>query len=65
MVNDSEAVVIWAIDTWETWAAVQEALDEDPEVARWHDRSHDVALDWRGKLLVDSPLNPLKTGAIL
>jgi hypothetical protein len=44
---------------------VQGALDEDPEVARWHERSHDLALDWRGKLLVDSPLNPLKTGAIL
>ena len=65
MVNASEAVVIWAIDTWERWADIEIAYDEDAEVARWRDRSKDVALDWRGKLMVDSPLNPLKTGKIL
>jgi hypothetical protein len=65
MVNESEAVVIWAIETWEAWAAAQVALDDDPEVARWRERSRGLALDWRGKLLVDSPLNPLKTGRIL
>ena len=64
MVNDSEAVMIWAIDSWEAWARVQVALDGDPEVARWRDRSQSRA-DWRGKLIVDSPLNPLKTGKIL
>ena len=65
MVNDSEAVVIWAIDTWEAWAAAQEALDDDPGVAGWRERVHGLVIDWRGKLLVDSPLNPLKTGKIL
>jgi hypothetical protein len=65
MVNDSEAVMIWAIDTWETWAEVQRALDDDPEVARWREGTRAIALDWRGKLIVDSPLNPLKTGQIL
>ena len=65
MVNDSEAVMIWAIDSWEAWAHAQVALDGDPEVARWRDRSRALAPDWRGKLIVDSPLNPLKTGTIL
>ena len=65
MVNDSEAVAIWAIDTWEAWAAAQEAFDDDAEVARWRQRGQGLVLDWRGKLLVDSPLNPLKTGKIL
>jgi hypothetical protein len=65
MVNDSEAVMIWAIDSWETWARVQVALDGDTEVARWRDRTRALAPDWRGKLIVDSPLNPLKTGTIL
>jgi hypothetical protein len=65
MVNDSEAVMIWAIDTWETWARVQVAFDDDSEVARWRDRTRALTLDWRGKLIVDSPLNPLKTGTIL
>jgi len=65
MVNASEAVVIWAIDTWERWAEIEVAYDEDAEVARWRERTKDVAVDWRGKLMVDSPLNPLKTGKIL
>ena len=65
MVNDSEAVVIWAIDTWEEWAAAQGALDDDAEVARWRRRGEGLVVNWRGKLLVDSPLNPLKTGKIL
>ena len=65
MVNDSEAVVIWAIDTWEAWAVAQEALDDGTEVASWRERVHGLVIDWRGKLLVDSPLNPLKTGKIL
>jgi hypothetical protein len=66
LVNDSEAVVIWAIDTWETWAAAQAALDGGAEsVSRWRAHTDGLALDWRGKLLVDSPLNPLRTGTIL
>jgi hypothetical protein len=65
MVNDSEVVAIWAIDTWEAWAAAQAALDDDAEVAQWRRRTSGLALDWRGKLIVDSPLNPLKTGTVL
>jgi hypothetical protein len=65
MVNDSEAVVIWAIETWDAWAMAQAALDDDPEVKRWRRHTSGLALDWRGKLIVDSPLNPLKTGKIL
>jgi hypothetical protein len=34
-------------------------------VARWRRLSEGVAIDWRAKLLVDSELNPLKTGRIL
>jgi hypothetical protein len=64
-VNDSEVIVIWAIDTWERWADIEAALDEDASVARWRRLSEGVAIDWRAKLLVDSELNPLKTGRIL
>ena len=52
-----------ALATW--WAEAQEAFDDDAEVARWRQRGQGLVLDWRGKLLVDSPLNPLKTGKIL
>jgi hypothetical protein len=65
MVNDSEVVVIWAIESWERWAEIEAAYDDDASVARWRRRTEGVALDWRAKLLVDSELNPLKTGRIL
>jgi hypothetical protein len=68
MVNDSEAVTIWAIDTWDTWAVAQAALDGHTArsaVTRWRDHTAGLAFDWRGKLLVDSPLNPLHTGKLL
>jgi hypothetical protein len=65
MCDASEAVVIWAIETWERWAEVQTAYDEDPAVAGWRLRARAVVRDWRGTLLVDSPLNPLRTGNVL
>jgi hypothetical protein len=65
MCDASEAVVIWAIETWERWAEVQTAYDEDPAVAGWRRRARAVVRDWRGTLLVDSPLNPLRTGSVL
>jgi len=65
MCDASEAVVIWAIETWERWADVQIAYEEDPAVAAWRSRARAVVRDWRGSLMVDSPLNPLHTGSIL
>jgi hypothetical protein len=65
MVDDSEVVSIWAIETWEAWASAQAALDDDPDVARWRRDTRGLVLGRRGKLLVDSPLNPLKTGKVL
>lgn len=65
MVNDSEAVVIWAIDDWDTWADFELAQEEDHEVERWREATRNVAVDWRAKLMVPAPLNPLNTGKIL
>ena len=65
LVNDSEVIVISAIDTWERWADIAAAYDDDMSMARWRRRIADVVVDWRGKLLVDSELNPLRTGQIL
>ena len=65
MVNGSEAVVIWAMEDWDTWAAIEVAYEEDDEVARWRDRTSRVVVDWRSKLLAPAPLCPLNTGTIL
>jgi hypothetical protein len=61
MINDSEAVVIWAIPDWATWIDFERAWDRG-ELASW--RSHLVGLgaDVRRTLLVDAPLSPLRIG---
>jgi hypothetical protein len=61
MTNDSEAVVLWAIPDWETWARFEEAWD-DGALGAW--RSHLVGhgADVRRTLLCDAPLSPLRIG---
>ena len=66
MVNDSEAIVIWAIPDWATWARVERAWlgrggDADL-LAGWRKATLDLGADWRRTLLVDAPLAPLRIG---
>jgi hypothetical protein len=69
MVNDSEAVLVWAVPTWEHWAAWEAAQQRGNErhdaVARWRQASSPWVVDWRSKLMVASPLSPVITGELL
>jgi hypothetical protein len=66
MVNDSEALVIWAIPDWATWARVEQAwlgrADEAELLAGWRKTTLALGADWRRSLLVDAPLSPLRIG---
>ena len=66
MVNDSEAIVVWAIPDWETWARVEQAWlgrgDGADHLAAWRVTSLKLGADWRRSLLVDAPLAPLRLG---
>jgi hypothetical protein len=66
MVNDSEAVVVWAIPDWETWARVEQAWlglgDGADHLAAWRATTVKLGADWRRSLLVDAPLAPLRLG---
>ncbi|MFM7061524.1 MAG: NIPSNAP family containing protein [Actinomycetes bacterium] len=57
-----EAIVIWAIPDWPTWAVLERVWDDDR--ARWPWRSRGLAFGARTErtLLVDAPLSPLRTG---
>ena len=61
MTNDTEAVVIWALPDWLTWADFERAWD-DGALSSW--RSHLVGLgaDVRRTLMCDAPLSPLRIG---
>ena len=58
---DSECIVIWAIESWQHWAAYEKAIYADPEVKAWRDRQ------WHSRgferfLMCDAPLSPMKIG---
>jgi hypothetical protein len=66
MVNESEAVIIWAIPDWRTWARVEQAWlghgDDAHLLAAWRKTTLALGADWRRTLLVDAPLAPLRLG---
>jgi hypothetical protein len=65
MVQDSEVIVIWAMDDWDTWAEYEIACETDPRVAAWRARTGGIAIDWRNKLMVPTPGAPLERGRLL
>jgi hypothetical protein len=56
MTNDHEALLLWAIPTWQQWADAE----QDNELAKWR-RSLNPAT-WQRVLLVDAPLCPFRIG---
>jgi hypothetical protein len=61
MINDSEAIVLWALPSWEEWGHYERAWD-GPELAPWRARLVTLNADVRRTLLVDAPLSPMRTG---
>jgi hypothetical protein len=62
MRSESEAILIWAIPTWQEWAEFERAvLGPEPEV-RWDDTGAAFSALTLRTLLVDAPLAPLRTG---
>jgi len=66
MVNDSEAIVIWAVPDWATWARVEQAwlaaADGAGPLAAWRSTTLALGASWRRTLMVDAPLSPLRIG---
>src|SRR5262245_43474077 len=62
MGDDSEALLLWAIPDWATWAAYEQAWAPDGALASWRKTLLGLGASWHRQLLVDSPLNPLRTG---
>jgi hypothetical protein len=58
--NENEAVLLWVIPTWESWAGVEQDLARGLDVLL--PDSRDAILSRERILLVDSPLSPFRTG---
>jgi hypothetical protein len=62
-VNDSEAIVLWALDSWDAWAALEQAWSAGSgAMARWRDHTLELGADWRRSVLMDSALSPMRIG---
>jgi hypothetical protein len=61
MGSDTEAIVLWAIPSWDTWTRFEQAWD-GPGLAAWRARLTAMNADVRRTLMVDAPLAPLRTG---
>jgi hypothetical protein len=60
MRSDDEAILLWAIPTWEQWAAVEQSAARGADVLLPTSRD---AIETRQRiLLADAPLCPFKTG---
>ncbi|MBT1159423.1 hypothetical protein J1C56_28025 [Aminobacter anthyllidis] len=61
MCNDSEVVLIWAMQEWSDWARASKAQGSQP-FQIWRAKTEDIVLDWTGHLMCSAPASPLKTG---
>jgi hypothetical protein len=62
MVNDDEALLLWAIPTWSRWADAEKAHGVDDALVAWREGVEDIVTSWHRILLVDAPLCPFRTG---
>lgn len=63
MVNDSEAIALWAIPSTAVWTDLEQAwLGRASVLDGWRKAATALGADWRRTLLVDAPLSPLRIG---
>jgi hypothetical protein len=61
MSDDSETILLWAIPTWEDWAAFENGRRDD-DVMAWKKSAYSITTSWQRILLADAPLSPMRTG---
>jgi hypothetical protein len=62
MADDDEALLLWAVPTWKSWADGERAHTDDDELVAWRRAARDLVTSWQRTLLVDAPLCPFRTG---
>src|SRR4051812_39982616 len=58
----TEALVLWAFPDWPVWVDYEQAWGSGGALAGWRKTALGLGADWQRQLMVDSPLNPLRTG---
>ena len=65
LLNDQEAIVIWAIPTWNDWARYEMALFTEAEAVEWRADAARAGISWEGKLLNPAAGSALQTDKIV
>ena len=61
-VDESEAILLWAIPTWEDWAEFEKNQRQDKAIMDWRGDIRKVTDTWYRFLLADAPLSPFRIG---
>jgi len=62
MANGDEALLLWAIPTWQAWADVEKTAEAGEDLAGWRTASPGPVTSRHRLLLIDAPLSPFRTG---
>jgi len=62
MVDDDEALLLWAIPTWQSWADAEAAHRDRTPLRAWRTEIRPMVTRWQRVLLTDAPLSPLRIG---
>jgi hypothetical protein len=62
MSNESEALLLWAMPTWEQWAECEKARRIDRNIMDWWSEAYRYTTAVTRFLLVDSHLSPMRIG---
>jgi hypothetical protein len=60
--DDSEVVLIWAIESWEAWAEAEQAIDNGGLALRWREAIRPLVTHFKAELMCSAPLSPTHTG---
>lgn len=62
MRDDDEAILLWALPDWQSWAVAEAAQRSDDRLLAWRSDARLMTTDWQRILLVAAPLCPFRTG---
>jgi hypothetical protein len=60
--NDTEAILLWSFPDWRTWSSFESSWLSDGPLSPWRKVLIDAGAELIRTVLIDSPLNPMKTG---
>ena len=62
MRDDDEAVLLWALPSWQAWAEGEAVQRTDTAITAWRTAARATVTDWHRILLAAAPLCPFRTG---